>query len=95
MKTLYLAAALAASAGAAHAAPPIDFSTLPPGTNNSALNSTETLAGVTADGFIYGGGTSFKSVILWLRNQTNDHGLGVCSEGADACKTGGGDVNEL
>lgn len=32
---------------------------------------------------------------LWLRNVPNDHGLGVCSEGATACNTGGGDVNEL
>ncbi|MCU0870234.1 MAG: PEP-CTERM sorting domain-containing protein [Burkholderiales bacterium] len=95
MHKLSIAAALAAVAGAAHAAPPIDFSSIPPGTNNTALNATETLGGVTADGLIYGGGTAFKSVILWLRDQKNDHGLGVCSEGADACKTGGGDVNEL
>jgi hypothetical protein len=34
-------------------------------------------------------------VPLWLRNQSNDHGLGVCSEGATNCQTGGGDINEL
>jgi hypothetical protein len=35
------------------------------------------------------------SAPLWLRNVTNDHGLGVCSEGTPSCSTGGGDVNEL
>jgi hypothetical protein len=48
--------------------------------------------GVTATGYA----NSLTNVVsLWLRNQTNDHGLGVCSEGATACSTGGGDVNEL
>jgi len=32
---------------------------------------------------------------LYRRNQVNDHGLGVCSEGQPACDSGGGDVNEL
>lgn len=93
MKKLYLAAALAAFAGVAQAAPPIDFTTIPPGTNNQPLAHSETAGGVTASAFVYNGGTSYTDVILWLRNQTNDNGLGVCSE--TNCKTGGGDVNEL
>lgn len=95
MTKLYLAAALAAFGGVAQAAPPIDFTTIPPGTNNQPLAHSETAGGVTASAFVYNGGTSYTDVILWLRNQTNDHGLGVCSEGNSTCKSGGGDVNEL
>jgi hypothetical protein len=73
-----------------------DFTTLNFGANNTALASSETVAGVLAEGFVTGVGFStFTAVPLWLRNQPNDHGLGVCSEGATNCQTGGGDINEL
>jgi hypothetical protein len=66
-----------------------DFTTL--GSNNTPLANTVTVGGIKASGF---GPYSGTPTPLWLRNQANDHGLGVCSEGA-ACSTGGGDVNEL
>jgi len=67
-----------------------DFTTL--GSNNTPLANSVTVNGIKASGF---GPYSGTPAPLWLRNQTNDHGLGVCSEGAPACSTGGGDVNEL
>ena len=67
---------------------PFDFTTL--GANNTLLSSSETVGGVIADGLNLTAGTSAS---LWLRKQTNDNGLGVCTE--INCATGGGDVNEL
>jgi hypothetical protein len=68
-----------------------DFTNLPPGVNNTLLTNSETVNGVIARGFQ----SNLNSAApLWLRNVPNDHGLGVCSEGA-SCATGGGDVNEL
>jgi hypothetical protein len=66
-----------------------DFTTL--GSNNTLLGTTVTVNGVLAEGLLLDGSPE----PLWLRNETNDHGLGVCSEGQSACSTGGGDVNEL
>jgi hypothetical protein len=81
-----LALALPVAAGAAT----FDFTSL--GANNTLLGNTVVVNGVTASGFA----NNFQTPTpLWLRNQTNDHGLGVCSEGQQACATGGGDVNEL
>lgn len=71
---------------------PFDFTTLAGGVNNTLLSNSETVNGVTADGFDVTAGTTAP---LWLRNQNDDHGLGVCSEGESACASGGGDVNEL
>ena len=86
-------AALLALAPVANAAlVNFDFTTLNGGANNTALANTETVNGVVAKGFVSNFATP---AILWLRNQPNDHGLGVCSEGAGTCSTGGGDVNEL
>ena len=67
---------------------PFNFTTL--GANNTLLSNSETVSGVKADGLNLTTGTAAP---LWLRNQTNDHGLGVCTE--TNCATGGGDVNEL
>lgn len=90
-KFLALAATAMLAAPAANAtAIPFDFTTL--GGENTPLASSVTVNGVTADGFVGGFGTTAN---LWLRNATNDHGLGVCSEGTAACSAGGGDVNEL
>jgi len=69
---------------------PFDFTTL--GSNNTQLANTVTVNGIKASGF---GSYSSSPQPLWLRNQTSDHGLGVCSEGTTACTNGGGDVNEL
>ena len=75
----------------ATAAPiPFDFTTL--GANNTQLATSVTAGGVLAEGFLLLAGTPEP---LWLRNQTNDHGIGVCSEGTNSCSSGGGDVNEL
>jgi hypothetical protein len=71
---------------------PFDFTTLAGGVNNTLLSNSVTVNGVTADGFDI---TASTTAPLWLRNQDNDHGLGVCSEGEEACASGGGDVNEL
>jgi hypothetical protein len=74
-----------------------DFTTLNAGANNTALANSETVAGVLAEGFVTDVGvfSSFTAEPLWLRNEPNDHGLGVCSEGTSSCQTSGGDVNEL
>jgi len=66
-----------------------DFANL--GGNNTLLSSSETVNGVTADGVNFTDATTPR---LWLRDQANDHGLGICTEG-NSCATGGGDVNEL
>lgn len=81
-----VALALPAMASAAT----FDFTSL--GANNTLLGTSVVVNGVTASGFV----TSFATTApLWLRNQANDHGLGVCSEGQQACASAGGDVNEL
>jgi hypothetical protein len=48
--------------------------------------------GIIARGFDDAGGTQR---LLWLRNETNDHGLGVCDDSVMDCVGGGGDENEL
>ena len=72
-----------------------DFTTLGGGVNNTLLGTSATDAGsgVIADAINFTDPAT-TTPRLWLRNQTNDHGLGVCTEGA-SCATGGGDVNEL
>jgi hypothetical protein len=82
----WMALALPALANAAT----FDFASL--GVNNTLLADTVTVNGVVARGFV---NTFATTAPLWLRNVPNDHGLGVCSEGATACRSGGGDVNEL
>ena len=76
---------------AAVSAATFDFTAL--GANNTLLANTVVQNGVTA----YGYQTNLTTAAnLWLRNQTNDHGLGVCATAeAASCATGGGDVNEL
>jgi PEP-CTERM motif len=87
VRRLFTLVAMALPAAASAAT--FDFTTL--GANNTLLPNTVVVGGVTARGFQTNLSTP---AALWLRNQTNDHGLGVCSEGA-SCATGGGDVNEL
>jgi len=71
---------------------PFDFTTL--GSNNTLLGNTVNAGGVKAEGLVFGPGGQVLTP-LWLRNQDDDHGLGVCSEGESACASGGGDVNEI
>jgi hypothetical protein len=81
--------------GSAAEALDFDFTTL--GANNTQLGTSVGplgLNGIIAEGFTDATLTTAKP--LWLRNVTNDHGLGVCdSNKPEACIAGGGDVNEL
>jgi hypothetical protein len=84
---LSLCIATGAQAGA------FDFTSL--GVDDTDLGLTVTVGGIRADPFVYSGGSLSQpgGISLWLRNEPNDHGLGVCSE--SNCATGGGDVNEI
>ncbi len=80
-------------AGPARAAV-IDFSQLLGGSNQGYLPgqaSSYSLSGITATGWNL---TAGQTAPLWVRTQTGDRGIGVCSEGLTGCNTGG-DVNEL
>jgi hypothetical protein len=70
----------------------VDFS----GSAGFIDSSTVTVDGVVLTGYssdtYHSGYTPSK---LYQRNETGDRGMGVCSEGAAACASGGGDVNEL
>jgi hypothetical protein len=86
--------ALAIGTGNAEATS-FDFTSLNAGVQG-LLPSPEVVSGVTATAWaLFGTDTTYTATSFWLRNVTNDHGLGVCSEGASACQTGAGDVNEL
>ena len=59
-------------------------------------------SGVIAESFYWNSGTgTWDDADLYRRNQTNDHGFGVCSPSETGCQggtgpnDGGGDVNEL
>jgi len=67
-----------------------DFGT---GTNNTGLGQNVTINGIRADAFYNGYQTT--NTQLWERNVTDDHGLGVSSNGEPNPATSGGDVNEL
>ena len=75
-----------------------DFTSL--GANNTQLGHSVTVNGVEASAFrnlMFNPDGSAEDSFLWLRNQTNDHGLGVCDseEEEENCIGGGGNVNEL
>lgn len=85
------------SAGAQASTISFDFSQAkggPQGLLPGSASSYTAPGGVIANGFKIVSG-AFVAQPLWVRNQTNDHGFGVCSEGQSACAGGGGDVNEL
>lgn len=91
-RMISVAAALAlgsTSAGATTIS--FDFTNLGGGVDGTLLPNIVVENGVVAAGFAVGLGLQ----PLWLRNVPNDRGLGVCSEGAEACRAGGGDVNEI
>lgn len=77
----------------------IDFSTIGPAGNLGVTSYTDPATGLTVSGY-YFDGTNWVPANLFLRNQTNDHGLGVCNP-VEAAANGGdcaiddGDVNEL
>ncbi len=93
-KLLILSLGAAALVPAVAGATAFDFAT---GANNTNLGPSITVGPVTAEAFDTptGDGLTFAASDLWLRNQTNDHGLGVCSEGDGNCATAGGDYNEI
>ena len=71
----------------------IDFSLDPSNTpGNLGMTSLLTNGGVIVDGYYFDGG-SWQGANLYRRNDDDDHGLGVCSNGED-CEAGG-DFNEL
>jgi hypothetical protein len=82
------------------ASPIIDFSdwTSPSGKATN-LGTQETFGPITARAFKRDSVTGiWSSSILIARDETGDHGLGVCSEGLSDCSIGstdGGDQNEL
>lgn len=97
-----LTAAAAVLAASSAQAAVVSFDSTSLGANNTPLAQNVTVNTVRADAFKYSGasnvaGGTFSSAntTLWLRNESNDHGLGVCSEGASNCSSKGGDVNEI
>ena len=69
-----------------------DFTSL--GANNTTLAQNVTVNGVRADAFYLSGASYLTTnTTLYLRNEPNDNGLGVVSNGENAAL--GGDVNEL
>ncbi len=73
-----------------------DFTTL--GANNTALAQSATVSGIKAEALYLSpsspsGPFQTTNTTLYLRNQTNDHGLGIVSNGENAAL--GGDVNEI
>ena len=77
----------------------IDFSTIGPVGNLNATSYTDPATGLTVSGY-YFDGTNWVPANLFVRNQLNDHGLGVCnpveaSENGGDCPIDNGDINEL
>ncbi len=69
-----------------------DFTTF--GANNTPQAQNVTVNGVRADAFyVDGSGYETANTTLFLRNEPNDHGLGIVSNGEVASQ--GGDVNEI
>ena len=76
---------------------------LSPAANAISFDFSEVLGGaegitgtsVTVNGIVATGYNYADKAPLWIRNVPNDNGLGVCSEGKEACDTLGGNVNEL
>jgi hypothetical protein len=88
--------AIVALPTATFAVPLYDFSNASTGAVTS-LGSSETLDGGIIGSAWYLNGSTWTSSTLIARDETGDHGLGVCSEpsGCNIGGTGGGDYNEL
>lgn len=91
--------AVVALPAAAAAGPIYDFSSLTnPSGKVTDLGASEALPGGITGSAYYFNGTNWLPSILITRSETNDNGLGVCSEGTGNCSIGGtgdGDDNEL
>jgi PEP-CTERM motif len=75
----------------------VDFAALKPAPGGplGASTYTDPTTGVVAAGYYFDGG--WLSANLFVRNEPNDHGLGICSP-PETCvpfSGGGGDVNEV
>lgn len=72
----------------------IDFSQItgPGDTESSTLMDGDT--GLLVDGF-YNAGLGWFPANLFVRDETNDHGLGICNPDETCSFPGGGDINEL
>jgi hypothetical protein len=75
-------------------ATPFDFTHVNGGVEGR-LTGPQTDAGVTATAWVMDTHDTWIPSYLYLRNDPEDHGLGVCSEVLSDCQTKGGDVNEL
>lgn len=75
----------------------IDFSSAAPIGDLGSSTYTDLATGLTVTGY-YLNGSSWDAANLFVRNETNDHGFGVCNpvEGSSCGSgSGGGDINEL
>jgi PEP-CTERM motif len=86
---------LAVSPNAANASIIVDFAASLPAGDHGSSTFTDAVSGVVAAGFYFDNG--WKSANLFNRNETDDHGLGICNPGESACPgpPGGGDSNEV
>jgi len=92
-----LAGVMLLTSAAAHAVPipiTIDFSDGTLGLLSSTLTTPE---GVVVDGLYFDelGSGDWEPGSLFRRDETNDHGLGVCNPEETCSAPGGGDINEL
>lgn len=73
----------------------INFSDLTPG-NLGTSHYVDVGTGLAVDG-LYNNGSAWLAANLYVRDQTDDHGLGVCNPRETPCPgpSGGGDINEL
>lgn len=74
----------------------IDFSTIGPAGDTGSATFVHPGTGLTVDGF-YKDDSDWLAANLYIRDQTNDHGLGICNPLERPCPgpRGGGDINEL
>jgi hypothetical protein len=75
-------------------ATPFNFTNLNSGTEGR-LTGAQTDGGVTATAWVMNTHDTWVASYLYLRNDPEDYGLGVCSEALSDCLSNGGDVNEL
>jgi hypothetical protein len=78
----------------------IDFSTIGPAGDTGSSTLIHGGTGLRVDGFYFDDFTEDWTGVganLYIRNEPDDHGLGVCSAPESPCPgpSGGGDINEL
>lgn len=86
---------MAFTPGSAHASIIVDFAASLPAGDYGSPTYVDPVTGVVATGFYYN--NTWQLANLYNRNQTNDHGLGICNPQEAPCPgpNGGGDVNEV